>query len=435
MRPRSFNSAVGCRLESSGCLPEANTIRVGHTRPGESFAARRTRAVRKTPQSLRDLVVLLAALIVVASVAPSASAQDTGAVHVSGGRFVGIHGKSLRLIGVDRSGTEYSCAGPDGGGGFGYGVFQGPADDRSIRAMLTWDINVVALPLNEACWLGGYGGLSPDFTGRAYRSAIAQYVQRLHHFGIYVVLRLSGSAPGDHAYGSDTTSSDEAPMADADHALRFWGSVASMFKRDKMALFHTFDEPHDVDWACLLHGCVANDAPGGTVRFGSYQTVGNQAIVNAIRAAGAQQPIIISGPEFAGDLSGWEHAMPVDQRHQLAADVSSFDYADYVLAHKNAIRGFARRHPVIVGGFGDTNCTSMYSAKVMSFMDSIGQSYVAWTWDTVQDYGGCANALLDDAGPQVSGQPAGYYSARPSGFGHGIRAHYRAIDPRRHDAG
>ncbi len=391
--------------------------------------------MRRTPRSLRDVAMLLAALIIVACVAPAASARRTTFVHISGGRFVGIHGKTLRLIGADRSGTEYSCAGPVGGGGFGYGVFQGPADDRSIRAMVTWDINVVALPLNEACWLGGYGGLSPDFTGRAYRDAITQYVQRLHHFGIYVVLRLSGAAPGDRAFGSDTTSSNEVPMADADHSLGFWSSVASTFKSDKMVLFHTFDEPHDINWACLLHGCIANDAPDGKARFGSYQTVGNQAIVKSIRSAGAQQPIIVSGPEFAGDLSGWQQNMPLDPRHQLAADVSSFDYADYVLAHRNALRAFARRHPVIVGGFGDTSCTSTYSAKVMSFMDSIGQSYIAWTWDTVQDYGGCANALLDDAGPLVSGQPAGYYSAKPSGFGQGIRAHYRAINPRRHDAG
>ena len=45
----------------------------------------------------------------------------------------------------------------------------------------------------------------------------------------------------------------------------------------------------------------------------------------------------------------------------------------------------------------------------MSVMDSIHQSYLAWTWDTVQDYGGCSNALLDDPGAK-NGFPAGYYS-------------------------
>jgi hypothetical protein len=372
---------------------------------------------------------VVAVLIVVCWPVASVSARGTGFVHISGGRLVGIHGRTLRLIGVNRSGTEYACAGPLAGGGFGYGVFAGPTDDRSIRALLSWDINAVALPLNEACWLGGYAGLSPSFTGSHYRNAITRYVKRLNRFGIYVVLRLSGSAPGDHAYGSDTTSTDEAPMADADHSLAFWASIAATFKHNKMVLFHTFDEPHDVDWACLLNGCVANDAPGGKTRFGSYQTVGNQAIVDTIRGAGARQPIIISGPNFAGDLSGWQQFMPSDPRHQLAADVSTFDYADYVLSHKRALRTFARNHPVIVGGFGDTHCTSTYSRKVMGVMDSIHQSYLAWTWNTVQDYVGCSNALLDDPGPKINGQPAGYYTARPSGFGRGIRRHYQAINP------
>ncbi|MHB8692384.1 MAG: cellulase family glycosylhydrolase [Solirubrobacteraceae bacterium] len=371
----------------------------------------------------------LAVLALTTSPAPPAFARGTGFVHINGARLIGIDGKTLRLIGVNRSGTEYACAGPVNGGGFGYGVFVGPTDDRSIRAMLTWDVNSVALPLNEACWLGGYAGLNPGFTGSRYRRAIVRYVQRLNHFGIYAVLRLSGAAPGQRAYGSDTTSSDEAPMADADHSLAFWSSVAATFRSYKMVLFHTFDEPHDIDWACILLGCIATDAPNGRSRFGSYQTVGNQAMVNAIRAAGAPQPIIISGPEFAGDLSGWEQYMPSDPRHQLGADVSSFDYADYVLAHKHALRAFARRHPVIVGGFGDTHCTSTYSRKVMAVIDSIHQSYFAWTWNTVQDYGGCSNnALLDDPGPQINGQPAGYYTARPSGFGSGVRDHYRAIN-------
>jgi hypothetical protein len=216
-------------------------------------------------------------------------------------------------------------------------------------------------------------------------------------------------------------------MADADHSVAFWTSMATKFRGYRRVLFHTFDEPHDVSWACLRDGCTATDMPEGKQRFGSYRTAGNQAIVDAIRATGARQPIIISGPEFAGDLSGWQRYAPHDPRNELVADVSSFDYADYVVGHTATLRNFSQRHPVIVGGFGDTNCGSTYSQKLMSFMDAIHQSYLAWTWDTVQDYGGCSNALLDDAGPTVNGFPAGYYSGRPSGFGRGVREHFRRV--------
>jgi hypothetical protein len=146
-------------------------------------------------------------------------------------------------------------------------------------------------------------------------------------------------------------------------------------------------------------------------------------MVNAIRAARAHQPIIISGPDFAADLSGWVRYQPRDPRHALVADVSSFDYADFVVSHAHALRVFARRHPIVVGGFGDTHCVSTYSKKVMAVMDAIGQSYLAWTWNTVQDYGGCSNALLDDPATK-NGFPAGYYSGRASGFGRGVRDHF-----------
>jgi endoglucanase len=370
---------------------------------------------------VRSTLALAAVLL---ALVPSAAA---GSVRISGHRLVGVDGHTLRLIGVNRSGTEYACSGPDGAGGFGYAIFQGPTDAASVRALRSWHVNAVALPLNEACWLGGYAGLKPDFTGANYRRAIAAYVKRLGRAGIYVVLRLSGAAPGDQAYGSDQTSSNEIPMADADHSVGFWTSVAATFKRSSRVLFHTFDEPHDVDWACLRDGCTAIDSPDGQNRYGSYQTAGNQAIVDAIRQAGARQPIIISGPDFAADLSGWRQYAPRDPRHQLMADVSSFDYSDYVVAHASELRRFVHRNPVIVGGFGDTHCVSTYSEKVMDVMDSIHQSYLAWTWNTVQDYGGCDNALLDDPAPEVNGFPSGYYSGRPSGYGAGVRAHFRSV--------
>jgi endoglucanase len=366
--------------------------------------------------------------LVAGLLSPGALARRATMVTVRSGHLIGVDGKRLQLIGVDSSGTEYSCSGAVSGGGFGYGIFQGPADAGSVRALESWHVNAVALPLNEACWLGGYAGLNRSYAGSAYRRAIVRYIQRLNAAGIYVIVRLSAAAPGNHAYGSDQISSEEVPMADADHSVAFWRSAASTFRSYKRVLFHTFDEPHDVSWRCLRDGCVANDMPEGNVRFGSYRTAGDQAMVDAIRGAGAQQPIIISGPDFAGDLSGWETYEPRDPRHALMADVSSFDYADFVVSHARELRAFARRHPVIVGGFGDTHCVSTYSQKVMSVMDSIDQSYLAWTWNTVQDYGGCSNALLDDPATR-NGFPAGYDSGRPSGFGRGVREHFRKVRP------
>src|SRR5438552_9008797 len=184
----------------------------------------------------------LALVALAAAPAPSANAADLS-IAVAGNRLVDGAGQPVRLIGVDRSGTEYACAGDDGSGGHGYGIFAGPVSDRATQAMETWHINAVALPLNEACWLGGFRKLKPRFTGESYRAAVEAYVNRLNAHGIYAVLRLSGSGPGQHVYGAAKGNS-EMPMADADHSLDFWRSVATRFRDNHAVLFHAYDEPH-----------------------------------------------------------------------------------------------------------------------------------------------------------------------------------------------
>jgi hypothetical protein len=341
-------------------------------------------------------------------------------ISVKGNRLVDGKGKTVRLIGVNRSGSEYSCSGDDGAGGHGYGFFQGPVNDRAIKAMKTWRINAVALPLNEACWLGGYGGLKPEFSGEPYRAAIEGYVRRLNAHGIYVVLRLSGSGPGNNVYGAAPGDS-EMPMADADHSLAFWSSVAARFAGNRGVLFHAFDEPHKISWECSRDGCPVNaDGSEGEPMFGPFMAVGHQAIVNAIRATGAQQPIIVSGIEFAGDLSRWDEVKPADPLNSIAVGWNDFDYTKNLSRSKDDLRRLSKKYPVVIGGFGDTDCNSDYSLKLMRFADQLKLSYLAWTWNTEADYGGCANALL---GPSESA----YFSGHPSGFGKGIRKHYRAI--------
>ena len=78
-------------------------------------------------------------------------------------------------------------------------------------------------------------------------------------------------------------------MADADHSLAFWTSVATTFARSPMVLFHTYDEPHDVTWQCLLSGCTADD----TGRFGPARHGEALALVERIRASGRVAIVLV----------------------------------------------------------------------------------------------------------------------------------------------
>src|ERR1035438_5409201 len=93
------------------------------------------------------VAISIGTLALVAVVAtPLASAANTAPqLHVSGNHLVDASGKTVVLHGVNRSGGEFACV-------QNTGIWNGPMDQASIDAMKTWGVNIVRVPLNEACW-------------------------------------------------------------------------------------------------------------------------------------------------------------------------------------------------------------------------------------------------------------------------------------------
>ena len=158
------------------------------------------------------------------------------ALHVQGNLLKDATGATVRLLGVNRDGSEYMCTPPTTGGS----TFDGSTGPTSITSMLTWNINTVRLPLNEHCWLGLNGSL---IGADEYQAAIVDYVVRLHQKNLYVVLDLHWSAPGSTVITGGSNGNQLVTMAYADHAIAFWTSVATTFKNDPMVIFDLFNEP------------------------------------------------------------------------------------------------------------------------------------------------------------------------------------------------
>ena len=89
------------------------------------------------------------------------------AVQVIGNHLADGEGSPIRLIGVNRSGSEYACITE------GLGVFDGPTGKRAIAAMKTWRINAVRVPLNEDCWLG-INGAPAEYSAARYHEAVKE---------------------------------------------------------------------------------------------------------------------------------------------------------------------------------------------------------------------------------------------------------------------
>ena len=292
-------------------------------------------------------------------------------VSVRGNHLIDRNGKVLRLTGVNRSGAEYACA-------EGWGIWDGPTDtNAAIKAMTGWHVNAVRIPLNEDCWLG-INGVKPAYSGSNYRSAIGNYVARLEGFGITPILNLHFSAPGK------IVPDDQVPMADEDHSPAFWRSLATYFRNDHRIIFDLFNEPYPDSnrdtrsaWSCVLNGGIC---PG--VRF---RAAGMQQLVKVVRAAGATQPLMIAGPQYAGDLDRWLQYEPHDPLHQLIASVHIYEPnwapCDSRSCWNSQIATVAAKVPVVEGEIGSKNCTASSIGPLLNWSDAHGVSYLAWAWN------------------------------------------------------
>jgi hypothetical protein len=286
------------------------------------------------------------------------------------------------LRGVSRSGTEYACV-------QGWGLFDGPVDDAAVAAMATWGVDTVRIPLNESCWLG-LEGVPPEFSGQFYRRAVTGFADRLLEAGMTVILDLHWSDATGPARG-------QAPMANATHSPRFWAQVAASFAGRTGVMFEVFNEPHSVGWQCWRDGC------------GGY--AGMQDLVDAIRGAGASQPIIVTGLEWGNDLRGWLEHRPFDPLDRLMAGAHVYDFNRCVDPEcwDRELAPVAAEVPLVITEFGSSRCRGDWAESLMSWADRHRVSYLAWSWNTADCAGG--PALISS------------YSGEPTPFGEAVRRH------------
>jgi endoglucanase len=333
------------------------------------------------------------ALALVVAVACAGCAEDSRrALHVLGDQLVDGQGRPLRLLGVNRSGGEYACVG-------GHGFFAGPTGKRAIAAMTSWRINSVRVPLNEHCWLG-VNGAPARYSASRYRRAVKAYVARLHRAGLYVVLDLHWSAPGD------ARAEGQQPMADFDHAPAFWTGVARTFRDDPAVVFDLYNEPYDISWRCWRDGCLQ---PEG------WRSAGMQELVDAVRSTGALQPIIATGPAWGSDLSSWLEYRPHDPANQLVAGLHVFDFAGCasLSCWAEDVQPVARRVPVVATELGERECSGRFMDRFLGWADSAGVSYLGWSWNVF----GCEGPALVHS-----------WDGRPTVPGARLRAHLRRLD-------
>jgi endoglucanase len=340
------------------------------------------------------------------------------ALHVSSNHLVTAAGATYRLLGVNRSSGEFACI-------QGNGMWDGPADQAMIDALKTWNVHMVRIPLNEQCWLGASAVPPTGTSGAAYQKAVKDYVNLLVASGINVVVEMHwnwGQYSGPGAGCSDVNATCQKPMPDAQFAPTFWTQVATAFRGNNAVIFDLFNEPFPdaannfsnptAAWTCLRDG--------GTCTGIGYQVAGMQALVNAVRATGATNVIMVGGLTWTNDLSQWLTFRPSDPTGNLMASWHSYNFNGCVNTScwDSTIGAVARQVPVVAGEIGQNTCAHDYTDQVMAWADANGVGYAAWTWNPWGVCNSVGNVLILD----WNGTPT-------STFGEGYRAHLLTRQP------
>jgi endoglucanase len=329
-------------------------------------------------------------------------------LHVSGNKLLNASGQQVILRGVDRSGTEYACV-------QGTGIFDGEVDQAAVTAMLSWKVNAVRVPLNEACWNAESYVTAAD-AGANYINAIKSYVSLLNSNGLVAILDLhwtDGTYTGPSAGCSSAQATCQKPMPDAAQAIPFWTSVANTFKGNDAVIFDLFNEPYasraDNNNSAEGWQCWATGSPCTGI---SYPVAGMQQMINAVRGAGANNVIMLGGEEYANDLTGWLANEPTDPDHNLVASWHSYNFntCSSQSCWTSQIAPVIAQVPVIAGEIGENDCAGGYITPLTTWLDSQNTSYLAWAWNA--DFN-CSSGpgLVTD---YVPGDPTAYGAAYKS---------------------
>jgi hypothetical protein len=351
-----------------------------------------------------------------ASTSSSSGASAAGSsglgIKVQSNHLVDANGNSVQLRGMNISALEFVPVNGIGwANGNPWGNQTGTATPQWSIMAKTWKANAVRLPLNQASWLGyscvnrNGATINPDPWAN-YKSTVEQAVTAANAAGLYVILDLHWSAPGK------TCPQSQDQMADQDHSLAFWTSVATTFKGNPAVIFDLFNEPYvsggpsgfaiGADyWGIWLNGGTTiqlSTNSGTDIVLGTWSSAGMNQLIAAVRATGATNVVMAGGLAGASDLSGWLSHKPTDPLNQLALSWHAYGGTSSQGAHAQAVLGAGI--PVIIGETGDNSyngASAPVITNVTQWADANDASVMAWAWDDWSSTGGSKNLLIKDA--------------------------------------
>ncbi len=349
-------------------------------------------------------------------------------ITMCGNKFINQAGQTVVLRGANSEGTQYDCAN-SGDGFFDDSTITNLNFSTEIAAMKAWGINVVRVNLNEECWLGINGVPSTTSTVQldgynAYDNAMGAYVTALNAAGIYAEVDLHLNAPGSELISDAGNDDFQNPLPES-NSDRFWKSVGAFFATNRAVVFGVFNEPFPPNaavnedtaagWNCDLNGCTVPDYTATSnyaqIPSGTYAGEGMRQMIDDIRSVDSTAPLLVGGPDFAGDLDQWlatfyPGGVSIDPDNMLAASVHIYFPANdspcslstniasacpgtaQGALSNNGLPQVAAVAPVVIDELGDMGCSASSLAPFLASVDAANDAgtsdigYVGWAWTT-----------------------------------------------------
>jgi aryl-phospho-beta-D-glucosidase BglC (GH1 family) len=321
-----------------------------------------------------------------------------GGYWVNGNTICTASGREHLFHGVDRPSLEWSPTGQN-------------LSAHDFQLMAGWKANVVRLAMFQDYWLPG-----SQYYDATYADTVDKAVHWAEAAGMDVILDLHWSDKGvlgscDHTLPANMMSCQQI-MADV-NSKTFWSQVAAKYASDGRVQFELYNEPHDVSWDVWKSGGMT----------GGFMVVGMQELYDTVRAAGANNLVIIGGLNYAYDLSGVK-------THRISG--YNIAYATHPYASSGSSSGWpvnwgylTATDPVIVTEFGDRStdasgaCSSNFVGQLIPYADQHHASWTAWAWFP----GGCTfpsiitdwNGTASPPGAIVKSALMGYHDPAAGG--------------------
>jgi endoglucanase len=291
---------------------------------------------------------------------------------VVGTKILNSHGETVLLRGVNAASMEWSANG------------QGHILESVRRAIHDWHANIIRLPLSQDRWFGHGPEQTNNF--QPYRDLVQQVVELCATNRCYIILDLHWSDCNE--WGKNI---GQHSMPDS-NSIAFWRDLAPVYANHPAVLYDLYNEPHDVSWDVWLHGGTITDKPNNRWQMRdpkTFQAVGMQALLDTVRATGANNVVIAGGLDWAYDFSGILEGRQLSDPHGHGVI-----YANHCYDNKNQsvdtwianMEKASAKLPVIVTEFGGSAGpskmvpTDNWLLHVLRAMDEHQWSWIAWNF-------------------------------------------------------